>query len=468
MRGGLLVLIGNVGQKAATVLFLAVLARWLPLQEFGAFSLAVAYAAFFTVFADIGLDLVTTREIATAPEEDHGEIVGSAIAAKGAAAAVVVLVAAPLALAVYDGVSERAALAGLLVIIASVPTTALLGLAGQIRMTVPVLAQVLGTLGSSAMALALVSWGVSIPLVVLSQGVLTLVVGSVIATATVRHLRIRLAVRRHVVVRLAREAAPLGAATVATVVLARVDQLLLPALHGLAELAVYGAAVRLVDSVNFLPVVTATIGLPALSRDRVVAEERGNRLTEASFRYLAAVILPVAAFGFASGGDVLALVFGEKFREGSDALSVLLAAHYFAFVYVMMRSVLIAWELIRPLAMLTVAAATVNVVLNAILVPRYGAEGAAAASFVSYAIPLAGAASMERTRQFARTAVTASVRPLAASVILLSVLMLLRPNLVFSVVLSMVLAPVALVATGATPLSEIRALARSGMRRGTG
>ena len=84
VRGGLLLLVGNVLTKLSSVATTVVIVRQLSVTDFGRYSFAFAYGTFFALFADLGLNAIATRNLATAELDDGGRIVGSALAVKGA------------------------------------------------------------------------------------------------------------------------------------------------------------------------------------------------------------------------------------------------------------------------------------------------------------------------------------------------------------------------------------------------
>jgi O-antigen/teichoic acid export membrane protein len=224
------------------------------------------------------------------------------------------------------------------------------------------------------------------------------------------------------------------------------------------EVARYGAAVRLVDGLNWLPVAVGTVLLPALSRLRADDPERTRRLIRQGYRFLALGIFPAAALGTLAGGFILATLFGPSFRSAGGAFAVLLWAHFFAASWVLARQVLVAEDRGGYLSLLALIAGVVNVGLNFWLIPEYGALGAAWASLVAYASPFAAAAFLPVVRAAFLPAFNGAVRALAASCVILAGLYPLRHQHLQLFVAFAVAMPVALVVSRATTVSELRQL----------
>jgi len=227
-------------------------------------------------------------------------------------------------------------------------------------------------------------------------------------------------------------------------------------------------AVGAVDTFNVLAVAVVTVALPTLSHLVEVSSGRSRRLAERGFRYLAAAILPIAAVGTVVAGPVLGFAFGETFSASGAPAAILLWAHWSAFAWLLARSVLIAGDRTGVLAGLAVAAAAVNVALNLVLIPDHGAEGAAVASLVAYATPLVVGLWVPASRPVFTAAVRAGVRPVAAALVVLAALYAMdRAGVpaIGVVAAAAVVAPVAVLATRALTIGEVRELAVSSLRR---
>ena len=109
--------------------------------------------------------------------------------------------------------------------------------------------------------------------------------------------------------------------------------------------------------------------------------------------FMAAVMFvgaPVAALGIAFPGDIIAIVFGSKFVAAQGALIVLMIAVIFGHGCIASASALINWNDQTAQMIVYMAGAALNVVLNLVLIPRYGIDGAAMATLAAQLLILAG------------------------------------------------------------------------------
>src|SRR5206468_2597603 len=131
-------------------------------------------------------------------------------------------------------------------------------------------------------------------------------------------------------------------------------------------------------------------------------------------------------------------------------------AQFFAWAWVLARQALIASRHVMALAALALAGAAVNVGLNFWLIPAYGATGAAWASLVAYATPIVAGVLLSSVRQPFRSCFVASLRPAAATAVVIAVLLLVRSRPVVLVPVFVMTTPLALLATRSLSIRELK------------
>lgn len=181
-----------------------------------------------------------------------------------------------------------------------------------------------------------------------------------------------------------RAAAPYGLAAYAAGAAAqahyRLDVLLLGGLAGAADVGLYASAVALVEILWVLAHAASWILLPRVAADR--AEASG--LAPAAARVvLAATALGALLLG-AAAPAALGLLFGEAFVPAAFALRLLLPGIVAGAHGKIVAATLAGLGDPRPIARAAATALAANVVLNLLAIPRFGIEGAAAASSATY------------------------------------------------------------------------------------
>jgi O-antigen/teichoic acid export membrane protein len=373
-----------VGKVLSLALF-AVMARELGEDGFGEFAFAFSLASLLIAISNPGTDSIVTREIAR-DRSVLPRMLWNALGIKGALGLLATALAVLIALAGgYGGEVQLAA--------------GLLGL----TMVAEVLQKALSAtflglddLGPTAQALVvqrLVTSVLAIAALVAGAGIVA-VSGLFLAGAVIGLLWIALALER----RIGRPAAaftaggarelfmvalPLGLSAVFTVVLFRIDTVLLAWLTDAATVGLYSAAYRLLDATLFISYALVAALFPVLSRLGRTTTPTVGEATTAAAKVLVAVLVPVAATFALFAEPIVRLLYGDAFAAAAAALRWLSGTiALFGLSY--LGTVLMASQDRQGwVPWVTGACAVENVVLNLVLIPRFSLEGAAAATTIT-------------------------------------------------------------------------------------
>jgi O-antigen/teichoic acid export membrane protein len=147
-------------------------------------------------------------------------------------------------------------------------------------------------------------------------------------------------------------------------------------------LASYGAALRYYGVLSLALGAVHAVLLPTIQRAR--AGEDLASLFRKHFR-LVLIYIPVVVLAGAAAGWVMPWVDGGRYPDSVTAFRVLAFSAAISFAFSPHVNLLMKLELFGFLVALVVAALGMNLVLLALLVPRYGATGAALAVLVAAA-----------------------------------------------------------------------------------
>ncbi|MEE3878795.1 flippase [Vibrio sp. YYF0003] len=174
--------------------------------------------------------------------------------------------------------------------------------------------------------------------------------------------------------------------TIASVICLKIDQFMLAEMKGDKEVGIYSVAVRLSEVWYFLPNIIAASYFPKLIKAKKNSKnEYTGRLQEIN-DFLVIVGSVIAIFIAFLANQLVVLLFGPEYSDSGLILSI----HVFGGIFVFSRALFSKWiinEGIYHFSLInhTVAALS-NVVLNLILIPSYGAIGAAWATVLGYLI----------------------------------------------------------------------------------
>jgi len=182
------------------------------------------------------------------------------------------------------------------------------------------------------------------------------------------------------------EAFPLFLISLVIMLYIRIDQVMIEYFVGFEQLGQYSASVRLVDMVYMFSPILLTSLYPFISKKykqnkKVYVEYVKN------FVYLFSYIsIPIVLFTLLFSDELIDFIFSDKFIDASLILQILILSTPFVFWNSLLYKVLIIENMMKINFYSSLASLAVNVLLNYILIPIYGAVGAAIATVISYGV----------------------------------------------------------------------------------
>src|SRR3954469_1617495 len=172
--------------------------------------------------------------------------------------------------------------------------------------------------------------------------------------------------------------------TVLSLALFRVDQVILGAMKGTAELGLYAAAYKLLETVLFVAWAMVRAVYPVMSASK--DPERVRKGVEAGIAALAVLYIPFGVALFVDAPQILTTLYGPEYAGAADVTRWLAASPMLFAIGFLYSYGLVSRERRWRAAWGTIAAAALNLALNFALIPHFGAVGAAAAPTVSYLV----------------------------------------------------------------------------------
>lgn len=423
--GNILSLAGGEMLARLTAFFgTAYLARVLGPDGFGLFGFAIAVYGYLAL-SNLALNDIGSREVAKAPDQS-GVIGASVIAVK-----LVLATASWLFLALafpWLGLEPESRpvilLTGLLVFALAMDGSWILKGMEQSRLVCVV--QVLGQALFVALAMLLVAGPGDVAFAPLAQFAGEFAAAVLLGAWIFRTHRPRIEWLRGFGV--LRAAGFLIASRLFRALVFSFDVLVLGFLLTPRDVGRYTASYRLVFLLLAIAVAIYTAYLPAYARAASLKDGQLSDLVNRSLQLAAVVGIPLAAGGMVLAEPLLALLFGAGYVAGAGALRWLLLSVALIFLYGGTRNVLVVFGHTRTDLAIVAAAAAVNVVLNLLLIPRYGIEGAALVTALSEAFILVCLVWAVR-RCAVRVRLAWLARPLLAALVMVAVLLFGVPEL---------------------------------------
>jgi polysaccharide transporter, PST family len=362
------------------------MARYLGPSNYGLLNYAIAFTSLFSALASLGLDGIVIRDILK--EVSHkDEILGTAFSLKlaGGVITIVLTFVGIFILRPADSVIHWLVLITAFGVIFQAFDTIDLWFQSQVQSKYSVYAKNAAFLVVSICKIVLILTKASLIAFALA-GLVEIILGS---------LGLIMAYRIHGqslknwhsnfarTILLLKDSWPLMLSGVIVMIYLRIDQVMLGNILGSKEVGIYSVAVNLVEFWYFIPMaITATV-FPII----VNAKKRSDALyyekLEKLYLLMVWLALSVAIFITIFSQGIVLFIYGEQYKSAYTALSILCWSGLF------ISSGLVSnhWYLLENLNHYTLyrhlVGVIVNIVLNYILIPSYGINGAALATLIT-------------------------------------------------------------------------------------
>jgi len=163
----------------------------------------------------------------------------------------------------------------------------------------------------------------------------------------------------------------------------QIDQIMIKQLTSAEELGLYAAAVKVSGLWYFVPMAIVGSVFPSIVKAKDSSEtlytDRLQKLLYLMSLISYAVAIPVTLFA----QPIVTLLYGKNYLGAAPSLAVLIWAGLFVCLGIARNTWLIAEGLLNFSAATTAVGAVVNIILNFILIPRYGGLGAGIATLIA-------------------------------------------------------------------------------------
>jgi len=364
-------------------------ARYLGPKNYGYLSYAQAFVGLFGAIASLGLEGILVRELVKFPEKEK-ELLGTAFLLKLFGAFVSLLV-----IVVAVQFTQADYLTRILVFIVSISlifqsfNVVDLYFQAKVKVKYAAYANALALFFSSLfkvflifMNASLIWFAVSVLLdkVILSMGYLWGIV--YFDSSIVKKIKFKL----QLALKLLKDSWPLIISGLAIAVYMRIDQVMIQNLLDAKAVGQYTVAVRLSEIWYFIPIVITSSLFPAI----INAKKKDKRLYHTRllnlYSFLAWLAIGIAVPMTFFGDWIVNILYGEAFKEAASVLKIYIWASLFVFLGVASNKWLVNENLQIYSTINTFLGAVANIILNFILIKKFGVIGAAWATLFSQAL----------------------------------------------------------------------------------
>lgn len=179
---------------------------------------------------------------------------------------------------------------------------------------------------------------------------------------------------------------PLVLSSIVIMIYMRIDQLMIKVMLGEYEVGIYSAAVRLSEAWYFIPMLLTTSLFPAIIEAKKVSEAYYYKCLQQLYNLMTWMAISLALLMTFLSKWLVGFLYGEAYQAAGNVLMINIWASVFVFLGVASGK----WLLIENLQTLafwrTFYGMIINLLLNIILIKKYGIIGAAMATLASQCV----------------------------------------------------------------------------------
>lgn len=449
-------LLGKIVTATTSVLIIAYLSRYLGVTGYGDYTTIFAYLGIFAVFVDLGLFVITVRELAKDSSQEEqvlGNMLGLRLVIGVAVFAVAYLVALTLP---YSGIVKTGILIGavsqFLLSLNQIPLSLF-----QTRLTMykATFSDIVGRL----VLLGLVFWLISLNLHFLYIIAAVAISSVIVLGSNMIMLRAVVAIKPLFNLKIWKEmltaAIPMGIVIILATIYFRIDTVMLSIMKGGFDVGIYGAPYKILEVFLAIPSIFMSSVLPIITKSLSSDMERARTMFRKAFDFLSLVALPLIAGTLVVATPVMVLIAGSEFALSGPVLKILILALGGSFLNSVMIYTIIAADQQKRLITPYVAAVIFNIVANFLVIPHFSYFGAAATTVATELFILIASMYIIKKYLSLSPGWTVFGKALLASTIMGTALMYLNLHVIWLVIIGIVIYGVMIFITKAVTKQDI-------------
>jgi O-antigen/teichoic acid export membrane protein len=379
-------LLGDRVTKALCLLVIsALLARYFGPQTYGKLAYALAFIAIFQGIANLGLDSITVREIAT-DRKRAPEIVGTVFGLRLIAGLMLWPLSTFLAY-IFSGSGQDdllivALVGGILLFQATDTIDLWFQSQGYNRKTVT--AKLSVYIVGSAARLYLLYLNCPLWVFALMATIDTIILSTALLLIYKSFpVERRWAFKQDQAFAFLKEGWPFMLSGVAVLIYARIDQIMIKNMLNDYNLGIYSVAVLISGFFAVIPVSVCTAAAPYVANLKKNSQDRYMRTISLLALALVIIAIGISAFIYMTAEPIINLLYGEQYAAASGVLRIHIFSTIPLFLGVAQNLWIVNERKGTIILFKTLAGALVSVALNAMLIPSYGIKAAAYVAIIT-------------------------------------------------------------------------------------
>lgn len=378
-------MISNVVSRMFLFFFIMYTARYLGAENFGVLSFAIAFTGIFGVFCDIGMNTLTTREVARNESLALKYFENITLIKVIFSIAMVVIIV--LALKVLT--IPKQTFVVVLIITLSIIFSSFTGLFNSIFQAAEKMEYIsVGQILNSIFMLIGALFAIKQKLDVVSFAYIYVIVNGIILAYSsvicfkkffIPRIRIDLKFWTYVI----RSALPFGLSSLFIIIYFQIDSIMLALMKDNSAVGFYSAAYKLLTVLIFIPSAVTSSLYPVFSKLHLTSKNSLIRYYKVSLKLMLIISIPISIGTTLLAEEIITWIYGNSYIQSVYALKILIWATIPIFTGHVFGTILNSINKQASHTKITIWGTIVNLVLNFILIPKFSYIGAGVATVIT-------------------------------------------------------------------------------------
>jgi O-antigen/teichoic acid export membrane protein len=369
---------GEILGRVIYAIFIIYAARILGASSWGTFSYVLSLATIFMVFSDIGINVITIRELAK-DTPDKYKYLSTAFFIK-----ITLLVLSVFAVIIFAPFLNKVQAAKSLIIL--VASMLFFDSLREFFLSIPRALEkmehvafikifsysMIAVLG--VIFLTLDPTPISLAKAHILGGIIGLLTVSLVIKDHIKEIFQNFS--KHLIKPLFASAWSLALLNLFWMIMLHIDTVMLGWWRNSHEIGLYSASQRIMQFLYLFPNILIFALLPAFSRFANTDNEKFRNILEKSLALIFAVAIPLTAGGFIFSDEIILFLFGQGYLAATGIFTILMFTVLTVFPIIIINNAITAYDKQEKIIKTTALGLLFNVLLNLYLIPKYGAVGA--------------------------------------------------------------------------------------------
>ncbi len=383
--------IGKMSGLIASFLVGIYVARYLGPSRYGLLTYASSFTGLFVIFASFGIDNILSRELISNPEKRE-ELLGSGFIIKVIGAIFsLTLIAITMLFIKADWLTNLLILISAFSFITNIFGIIDIYFQSQVLAKKTVKIQIISLIITSILKLLfiLLKLGLVYFAVIYVIDGLIIAIGLIFAYKKTGFGISKWKFNKKIIYSLLLNSWPLMLSGIAFTIYMKIDQVMIKNMIGNESSGLYAIAVKLSEFWYFIPTIICASLFPAIINARNTNLDIYKKRLKNLFLMLIIISIGIALLITVFSKLIIATLFGKAYMGTLIVLRTYVWSSIPIFLQIALGNYLVSENLVKIELWSTIGGAVLNVVLNIFLIPKYGIEGAAIATLISYTYVLA-------------------------------------------------------------------------------